>query len=107
MPNIRVADIMWPPREGGGRFEKLIDRSAQVGNAAFAEKYGFPYRLLSDPTRALALAWGAADSAEDQYARRITYLVGAGGLIERAIETDKPAEQAAEIRYHMRWTSLR
>jgi len=47
------------------------------------------------------VAFGAAESARDQYARRITYLVDAAGLVELAIDTANPAEQAAEILRHV------
>ena len=36
-------------------------------NRAFAEKYDFPFRLLSDTTRELATALGAAEALTDQY----------------------------------------
>lgn len=66
-------------------------------NRAFAEKFEFPYKLLSDPDRALGLAYHACESASDQYARRYTYVVGADGRIEQAIDTKDPGGQAAAI----------
>lgn len=66
-------------------------------NAAFALKREFPFRLLSDPDRSLGRAYGAAESEADSYARRITYVVGADGRIELAIDTKDPAAQAQEI----------
>lgn len=54
-------------------------------NRAFAEKHGFPYRLLCDTTRALGLAYGAAKDADAGYPDRITYLIDAEGRIEWAV----------------------
>ena len=72
-----------------------FDTPAQ--NLAFAEKFGFPFRLLSDSTRSVALAYGAAESARDAYPRRLTFVIGPDGRLERAIETADPAAQAAEL----------
>jgi len=68
-----------------------------AANRAFVEKFGFPFRLLSDEKRAVAMAYGACETAQDQYARRITYVIGADGKIEQAIETKDPAGQAAAL----------
>ena len=53
-------------------------------NAAFASKYGFPFPLLCDTDRKIGLAYGAADSAKDEYARRIAYLIDEHGQIAQA-----------------------
>ena len=66
-------------------------------NRAFAEKHAFPFPLLSDPDRALGLAYGAAETAEDGYARRYTYVIGPDGRIEHAIDTKDPAGQAGAL----------
>lgn len=66
-------------------------------NAAFAEKFGYPFPLLCDTTRELGLAYGACDDSGAAHARRITYVIDANGLIEQAIETKQPAEQAASL----------
>ena len=66
-------------------------------NAAFAKKFDFPYALLCDTERALGLAYGACDSAEESYAKRLTFVVGPDGKIEQAIDTQDPAAQAEEI----------
>jgi len=50
-------------------------------NRAFAEKFAFPYALLSDPTRALGLACGAADSADATHAKRVTVVLGPDGKV--------------------------
>ncbi len=66
-------------------------------NAAFAEKFSFPYPLLCDTTRALGLAYHACESQEDRHARRITYVIGPDGRIRMAIDDVKPGEHPAEL----------
>lgn len=66
-------------------------------NAAFARKHGFPFPLLSDPERTLGVAFRAAESRDDAYPRRYTYVVGPDGRIERAIDTRDPGGQAATL----------
>jgi thioredoxin-dependent peroxiredoxin len=66
-------------------------------NRAFAEKFQYPFQLLSDPERKIGLAYGAADSAKERYAKRFTYVIGADGRIEQAIDTKDPAGQAAAL----------
>ena len=50
-------------------------------NRAFAEKFDFPYLLLCDTDRALGMAYGAARSADEGYAKRISYLIGEDGKV--------------------------
>ena len=71
-----------------------ISFDAPQDNQAFAEKEKFPFRLLSDPDRAIGLAYQACDTPEDKYARRYTYVIGPDGRIEQAIDTKDPAGQA-------------
>ena len=66
-------------------------------NRAFAEKFGFTFRLLSDPERKVGLAYKACESAKDRYAKRLTYVIGADGKIEQAIDTKDPAGQATAL----------
>ena len=63
-------------------------------NKAFAEKFGYTFRLLSDHDRKAGLAYKACDSASDRYARRYTYVIGPDGRIEQAIDTKDPGGQA-------------
>jgi peroxiredoxin Q/BCP len=53
-------------------------------NAKFAEKYDFPFPLLCDTDRKIGIAYGAADSAKDEYARRIAYVIDENGKIAQA-----------------------
>lgn len=53
-------------------------------NKRFAEKFGFNFPLLCDTERKIGLAYGAADSAKDEYARRIAYVIDEEGKIAQA-----------------------
>lgn len=75
----------------GASFDSLPDQ------AAFAAKFSFPFLLLSDATKRLAQDYKAAASPADAWPRRVTYLIGADGRIEQAIETKDPAGQAAAV----------
>ena len=50
-------------------------------NRAFAEKFAFPFRLLCDVDRSVGMAYGAADSPDAGYAKRISYVIGEDGRI--------------------------
>ncbi|GAC1397540.1 MAG: hypothetical protein NVSMB68_13740 [Thermoanaerobaculia bacterium] len=62
----------------GVSFDKVAD------NAAFAAKNRFEFPLISDTDRKLGLAYGAADSARDEFARRIAYVIDENGKIAEA-----------------------
>ena len=70
-------------------------------NAKFAEKFEFPFPLLSDTDRKIGLAYGACDSPKDEYARRIAYVIDENGRIAQAhAKVDAktyPAEQLKTI----------
>ena len=66
-------------------------------NAAFADKFGFPYPLLCDTDRAIGLAYGACASARDEYAKRISYVIGPDGRITHAFPKVDPKTHPAEI----------
>jgi thioredoxin-dependent peroxiredoxin len=53
-------------------------------NRRFAEKFDFPFPLLCDTDRSIGLAYGAADSAKEEYARRIAYVIDEQGKIAQA-----------------------
>ncbi len=69
----------------------------QAKNRAFAEKHDFPFPLLCDTDRRVSLAYGTVDRADDAYARRWTFVIDGEGRIEQAIETQRPADQAADL----------
>jgi peroxiredoxin Q/BCP len=66
-------------------------------NRRFAEKYGFPFPLLSDGDRRIGLAYEACTSPEDRSAQRITYVIGKTGEIEHAIATKDAGGQAQAL----------
>ena len=45
----------------------------------------------------MGLAYETCKSADESYAKRITYVVGEDGKIEQAIDTKDPGGQAAAI----------
>jgi peroxiredoxin Q/BCP len=70
-------------------------------SARFAEKFHFPFPLLCDTDRKIGLAYGAASSPKDEYARRIAYLIDENGRIVQAHEKVNaktyPQEQLATL----------
>ncbi len=66
-------------------------------NAKFAAKNDFPFPLLSDSDRSLALALGLVDSADTWWAPRVTFIISPEGHIDEVIETDSVRTQASEI----------
>jgi thioredoxin-dependent peroxiredoxin len=74
-------------------------------NRAFAEKHGFPFRLLSDVDRAVGEAYETKRHPEErspEYAKRRTYLIDPDGVIRKAYRvTDigaHPDEVLADLR---------
>lgn len=53
-------------------------------NAKFAAKYKFPFRLLCDTDRKIGIAYGAAASPKDEFAKRIGYVIDENGKIAAA-----------------------
>ncbi len=64
-------------------------------NAKFAAKREFPFQLLSDSDRALAIALGLVEDASAWFAPRVTFVVSADGIIEQVIDTQSAGGQAA------------
>ena len=60
-------------------------------NRAFAEKFNFPFPLLCDTEKKIGLAYGAAESPKDEYARRIAYVIDENGKIAQAHAKVDPA----------------
>ena len=57
----------------------------------FARDQQFPFPLLSDTDKSIAIAYGAAADKTAKYPRRVTFVIGPDGRIERAVEvTDIP-----------------
>lgn len=70
-------------------------------NRRFAQKFDFPFPLLCDTDRKIGIAYGAADSAKDEYARRIAYVIDENGKIAQAHgkvdAASYPREQLASL----------
>jgi peroxiredoxin Q/BCP len=66
-------------------------------NASFVRAEGFPFRLLSDRDRTLAIAVAAASDASQPVARRISYLVGPDGKVVKAYPQVAPATHAQDV----------
>jgi peroxiredoxin len=66
-------------------------------NKKFAEKFTFPYPLLSDPTRAMGVQYGAADSAASGNAKRIAYIIGPDGKVKNVFPKANTASFAADV----------
>jgi peroxiredoxin Q/BCP len=64
-------------------------------NAAFAEKYAFPYRLLCDTAREVGTAYHAV--RESGNAKRISYLIDPNGTIAKAWSTVTPKTHPEEV----------
>lgn len=60
-------------------------------NHAFRLKYDFPFRLLCDTDRTLGLAYGAAKSADQGSASRISYVLDEQGMVLLAYPRVKAA----------------
>jgi thioredoxin-dependent peroxiredoxin len=50
-------------------------------NEAFAKKFGFNFPLLCDTSRAIGVAYGAADDSSAKHARRVGVIIGPDGKI--------------------------
>ena len=70
-------------------------------NRAFAEKFSFPFPLLCDTDRSIGLAYGAASSPKDEYAKRIAYVIDEQGKVAQAHPkvdaSSYPAEQLKNL----------
>ena len=64
-------------------------------NAAFAEKFSFPFKLLCDTDRTLGRAYGA-EREPGKGPKRISYLIGPDQTIVKAYETINTAEHPGE-----------
>ena len=54
----------------------------EAENKAFAEKFSFDFPLLCDVDKKMAIAYGAADDTNAQYARRVGCVIDPQGKIK-------------------------
>ncbi len=66
-------------------------------NRKFAEKYSFPFLLLSDEDRAVGMAYGAAKSKDAGYASRISYVIDPDGKVMLAYPKVDPGTHLDQI----------
>jgi len=66
-------------------------------NRAFRGKFDFPFDLLCDEDRSVSMRYGAAESADQEYPKRISYLIDPEGRIVRVYGNVVPAEHPAEV----------
>ena len=79
-----------------------ISRDSVASHVKFAEKYGLPFVLLSDPTRQAIEAYGVWQEKKtcgkvSMGVVRTTFLIDAEGKIEKIMPRVKPDTNAAEI----------
>ena len=78
-----------------------VSFDAVDANHAFAEKYGFGFRLLCDTDRSLGVAYGAADSVDQATARRAGVIIDPDGAIfqwhAKVSSREFPAQALAAI----------
>jgi len=67
-----------------------VSYDSPADNAAFVNKFGFPYPLLSDPEQVLAKALGAHDPQRPGAPARNTYVVDGEGRLEQVFEGVNP-----------------
>ena len=64
-------------------------------NRAFKDKFDFPFDLLCDVERSAGISYGAAESADAEYAARVSCLVdpraGSRGCTARSLRPIIPA----------------
>ena len=75
-------------------FAASVDSPAD--NRKFAEQLGVDYPLLSDPTRAVAMAYGVVRD-EKSYATRCTFYIGMDGKILYIDRQVNPASHGQDI----------
>jgi peroxiredoxin Q/BCP len=66
-------------------------------NAAFAQKLGLKFPLLSDSGRATALAYGACQDLRAQHPERKSFLIDEQGRIERVYDRVDPRDHPARV----------
>lgn len=74
-----------------------VSYDSPEANAAFAEKYRFPFKLLSDSDRSIARAYGAFNEASPDYPARNTYVIGVDRKLEQVLEGVNPKTSPRDI----------
>ena len=79
-----------------------ISKDSVASHVKFAEKYGLPFILLSDPDRVAIEAFGVWKEKKmcgkiGMGVVRTTFIIDENGIIEKVMEKVKPDTNAAEI----------
>ena len=77
-----------------------ISFDAPADNKAFADKYDFPFRLLSDVDRTVGARYDAArppDHPYPDFAKRVSFLIDPDGKVAKVYEVRDVAGHAAEV----------
>ncbi len=73
-----------------------ITFSAPEDLKSWAQEVGLTSELLCDADRTVAMAYGAADSADQERPKRVSVLIGADGKVARVYEAPDPEAHPAE-----------
>lgn len=71
-----------------------VSRDDQASHKMFQEKYGLPFQLLADPDGTITKAY---DVDGGGYAKRVTYIINAEGVITHVDEKVKTQTHAQDI----------
>ena len=79
-----------------------ISKDSVASHVKFAEKYGLPFTLLSDPERLAIEAYGVWQEKKmcgklSMGVVRTTFIIDENGVVEKVMERVKPDTNAAEI----------
>ncbi len=66
-------------------------------NAAFAQKNGFKFPLLSDLDRKVGLAYGACTDAKAGWSDRVSFLIDEEGRIAHVYDRVDPRDHPASV----------
>ena len=66
-------------------------------NKHFAEKFNFPYPLLSDTSREMGVKYGAAESTAGGNAKRVAYVIGPDGKVRNVFPKVNTQTFAADV----------
>jgi peroxiredoxin Q/BCP len=72
-------------------------RDEPAANKIFQERYRLPFRLLSDRAGTTAAAHGAVSDPAEAHPRRVAYLVGRDGAVQRAYTVTEPGYFADSV----------
>jgi len=66
-------------------------------NCAFAQKFSYPYKLVSDVDQQVGTAYDACDPDDPGYPKRISYLIGPDRRVKRVYAEVHPKDHPAQV----------